>query len=201
MARASNRLVVNAHAARDWDERCPYVIQTPRPPAASVPPRPLNRVGHRCRPPTPIGEGGTMTAADLACRSRRRRADERARLVLLRAHRRGSRAIGRWPTSLVRGGYSPSVVRVRAGQPVRLRFDRQDNSGCTARVVCLRDEHAARNAHRRTRRRRRRRGRPDDGWRYHDSARAVGVGPTLESGPRWLVSFVFRHTPYRRSSP
>ena len=36
---------------------------------------------------------------------------------------------------LVRGGYSPSLVRVHAGTPVRLRFDRQDNSDCTSRVV------------------------------------------------------------------
>ena len=35
----------------------------------------------------------------------------------------------------VRGGYSPNLVRVEAGQPIRLRFDRQENSDCTARVV------------------------------------------------------------------
>ncbi len=35
----------------------------------------------------------------------------------------------------VKGGYSPSLVRVEAGTPVRLRFDRQENSDCTARVV------------------------------------------------------------------
>ncbi|MEX2290549.1 MAG: heavy metal translocating P-type ATPase [Mycobacteriales bacterium] len=35
----------------------------------------------------------------------------------------------------VKGGYSPSLVRVEAGKPVRLRFDRQENSDCTARVV------------------------------------------------------------------
>ena len=35
----------------------------------------------------------------------------------------------------VRGGYSPNLIRVTAGQPVRLRFDRQENSDCTARVV------------------------------------------------------------------
>jgi Cu+-exporting ATPase len=35
----------------------------------------------------------------------------------------------------VRGGYSPSLVRVEAGKPVRLRFDRQENSDCSARVV------------------------------------------------------------------
>jgi P-type Cu+ transporter len=35
----------------------------------------------------------------------------------------------------VKGGYSPDLVRVKAGTPVRLIFDRQDNSGCTERVV------------------------------------------------------------------
>lgn len=35
----------------------------------------------------------------------------------------------------VRGGYSPDFVRVSAGIPVRLRFNRQDNSDCTSRVV------------------------------------------------------------------
>jgi Cu+-exporting ATPase len=35
----------------------------------------------------------------------------------------------------VKGGYSPSLVRVEAGSPVRLRFHREENSDCTARVV------------------------------------------------------------------
>ena len=35
----------------------------------------------------------------------------------------------------VKGGYSPGLIRVSAGTPVRLVFDRQDNSGCTERVV------------------------------------------------------------------
>ena len=35
----------------------------------------------------------------------------------------------------VKGGYSPDLVKVKAGTPVRLIFDRQDNSGCTERVV------------------------------------------------------------------
>ena len=38
-------------------------------------------------------------------------------------------------TIQVKGGYSPDLVRVKAGVPVRLIFDRQDNSGCTERVV------------------------------------------------------------------
>ncbi|MDQ3610493.1 MAG: heavy metal translocating P-type ATPase, partial [Actinomycetota bacterium] len=36
---------------------------------------------------------------------------------------------------VVRGGYAPNLVRVTAGTPVRLRFDRQDKSDCTSRVV------------------------------------------------------------------
>ena len=36
---------------------------------------------------------------------------------------------------VVKGGYSPSLIRVEAGTPVRLRFDRQENSDCTSRVV------------------------------------------------------------------
>ncbi len=35
----------------------------------------------------------------------------------------------------VKGGYLPSVIRVREGVPLRLRFDRQESSDCTSRVV------------------------------------------------------------------
>jgi Cu+-exporting ATPase len=35
----------------------------------------------------------------------------------------------------VKGGYSPDVIEVREGVPVRLTFDRQEASDCTARVV------------------------------------------------------------------
>lgn len=35
----------------------------------------------------------------------------------------------------VRGGYEPSVLRVRQGQPVRITFDRQETSGCSDEVV------------------------------------------------------------------
>jgi Cu+-exporting ATPase len=35
----------------------------------------------------------------------------------------------------VKGGYSPSLIRVQSGIPVRLRFDRRENSDCTAKVV------------------------------------------------------------------
>jgi plastocyanin domain-containing protein len=38
-------------------------------------------------------------------------------------------------TITVKGGYSPAVVRVKAGQPVRLTFDRQETSGCSEEVV------------------------------------------------------------------
>lgn len=35
----------------------------------------------------------------------------------------------------VRGGYSPAVVKVRSGAPVRLEFFRPETSGCTEEVV------------------------------------------------------------------
>ena len=35
----------------------------------------------------------------------------------------------------VDGGYSPAVIRVRVGQPVRLEFDRRDTGSCTEEVV------------------------------------------------------------------
>jgi plastocyanin domain-containing protein len=38
-------------------------------------------------------------------------------------------------TIVVRGGYEPSTIRVRAGQPVRLTFDRQETSSCSEEVV------------------------------------------------------------------
>lgn len=36
---------------------------------------------------------------------------------------------------VVRGGYSPSTIRATAGQPVRIVFDRQENSSCSEEVV------------------------------------------------------------------
>ena len=36
---------------------------------------------------------------------------------------------------VVSGGYTPSTVRVKAGRPVRLEFDRQETAGCTEEVV------------------------------------------------------------------
>jgi plastocyanin domain-containing protein len=36
---------------------------------------------------------------------------------------------------VVSGGYAPAIVRVEAGRPVRLEFDRQETSGCTEEVV------------------------------------------------------------------
>jgi len=35
----------------------------------------------------------------------------------------------------VKGGYTPSVVRVRAGVPVRLEFHRDETNTCTEEVV------------------------------------------------------------------
>ena len=36
---------------------------------------------------------------------------------------------------VVRGGYDPATVRVAAGKPVRLLFDRQETSPCSEEVV------------------------------------------------------------------
>lgn len=36
---------------------------------------------------------------------------------------------------VVRGGYSPNHIRVRVGRPVRLVFDRREESGCSEEVV------------------------------------------------------------------
>ena len=38
-------------------------------------------------------------------------------------------------TITVDGGYSPSVVRVKAGRPARLVFDRRDSGSCSEEVV------------------------------------------------------------------
>lgn len=35
----------------------------------------------------------------------------------------------------VKGGYSPDVIVVKAGQPVRLRFTRQESSSCSETVL------------------------------------------------------------------
>jgi plastocyanin domain-containing protein len=36
---------------------------------------------------------------------------------------------------VVNGGYSPATVKVKAGQPVRLVFDRRDTGACSDEVV------------------------------------------------------------------
>lgn len=33
------------------------------------------------------------------------------------------------------GGYDPATIRVKAGQPVRLQFDRRDTSSCSEEIV------------------------------------------------------------------
>ena len=38
-------------------------------------------------------------------------------------------------TITVDGGYSPSTVRAKAGQPIRLTFDRRDTSSCSEEIV------------------------------------------------------------------
>ncbi len=38
-------------------------------------------------------------------------------------------------TIQVKGGYSPNSIRVKAGRPVRLIFDRHETSACSAELV------------------------------------------------------------------
>jgi plastocyanin domain-containing protein len=38
-------------------------------------------------------------------------------------------------TIAVHGGYDPSVILVRAGQPLRLTFDRQETNSCSEELV------------------------------------------------------------------
>ncbi len=38
-------------------------------------------------------------------------------------------------TIVVDGGYKPALIRVKAGEPVQLHFDRRDTSGCSEEVV------------------------------------------------------------------
>jgi plastocyanin domain-containing protein len=38
-------------------------------------------------------------------------------------------------TIVVHGGYAPASIRVKAGQPVRLTFDRQETSSCSEEIV------------------------------------------------------------------
>ena len=47
----------------------------------------------------------------------------------------GDDADGQRVTITVDGGYSPNTVRVKAGQPVQLVFDRKDTSSCSEEVV------------------------------------------------------------------
>ena len=49
-----------------------------------------------------------------------------------------ARSAGAGPSSItvvVDGGYDPATIRVRAGEPVRLVFDRRDKSSCSEEVV------------------------------------------------------------------
>ena len=38
-------------------------------------------------------------------------------------------------TITVKGGYDPAVIRVKAGAPIRLVFDRQESAGCSEEIV------------------------------------------------------------------
>jgi plastocyanin domain-containing protein len=44
-------------------------------------------------------------------------------------------AIAQDVTVVVRGGYSPAVIRAAAGKPLRITFDRQETSGCSEEIV------------------------------------------------------------------
>lgn len=60
---------------------------------------------------------------------------ERGTVVATVAAGAGSRSRLADVTITVKGGYTPAVVRVKAGQPVRLIFDRQETSGCSEEIV------------------------------------------------------------------
>lgn len=47
----------------------------------------------------------------------------------------GSGAASQEQTIIVSGGYSPAVIRAKAGRPLRLVFDRRDTGGCSEEVV------------------------------------------------------------------
>jgi plastocyanin domain-containing protein len=47
----------------------------------------------------------------------------------------GATSAAQEQTIVVDGGYSPAVVRVKAGRPVRLVFDRRDSGSCSDEVV------------------------------------------------------------------
>ncbi len=51
------------------------------------------------------------------------------------AGRAGTMVKGSEVLITVDGGYSPSTIRARAGVPLRLVFDRKDNSSCSEEVV------------------------------------------------------------------
>ena len=51
------------------------------------------------------------------------------------AARAGARAAGSEVVITVDGGYSPATIRAKAGQPLRLVFDRRDRSSCSEEIV------------------------------------------------------------------
>jgi plastocyanin domain-containing protein len=44
-------------------------------------------------------------------------------------------SIAQEATIVVDGGYSPSVLQVKVGRPVRISFDRKDRGSCTEEVI------------------------------------------------------------------
>lgn len=59
----------------------------------------------------------------------------RARLVSSNGRRAGRNAADQTRLIHVDGSYRPSEVRIRAGEPARLIFRRQETSACSDRVV------------------------------------------------------------------
>ncbi len=51
------------------------------------------------------------------------------------AGRAAASAAGSEVLITVDGGYSPATIRAKAGQPLRLVFDRKDNSSCSEEIV------------------------------------------------------------------
>ena len=66
-------------------------------------------------------------------------AGRRVPVAAMAAESTGGASSASLPTSeitiVVDGGYSPSTVVVKAGQPVRLVFDRRDTGSCSEEVV------------------------------------------------------------------
>lgn len=59
---------------------------------------------------------------------------DRSRAATITSAQSAARSVAE-VTITVDGGYSPSTVRTKAGQPIRLTFDRRDTSSCSEEIV------------------------------------------------------------------